>query len=503
MTLRTRLVAALVVLSAVGLVLFGAVTYGLYQRSLLDQLDRQLTGLARPQSYRLAALVAEGAVSGTCSSKAPASPGPPRGIPRGGFGAGQGLDAFSALYVAGQRVACVSAIVATGKPDVPAAMGDAEQPRFATVGSASGSGSWRVFAQPVDFAPRDVELAGMGRSVTDAVVVVAVRTSGVDESMRRLAVIEIISGACLLVALAGGAWLILRRGLRPLEQMATSAASITAGDLSRRVEQADGRTEVAQLGLALNTMLDGIEVAFVEREATERRLRQFLADASHELRTPITSIQGFAELYRLGGPERTPDLPVIMGRIESESKRMHTLVDDLLLLAELDRVRPVRFDPVDLSVLAADACSDLVAFEPGRRFVLDAPEPIVVPGDTDHLRQAIVNLVTNAVRHTPSGTAVEVRVGGDAATARVAVRDHGPGMDETGLEHAFDRFWQADPSRAGSGSGLGLSIVAGIAAEHGGRVFVENVADGGARFTIEVPRIGVAGGPARSDSQTA
>ena len=208
--------------------------------------------------------------------------------------------------------------------------------------------------------------------------------------------------------------------------MATSARSITAGDLSQRVSPSDDRTEVGQLGLALNTMLGEIEAAFQERDATEQRLRQFLADASHELRTPLTSIQGFAELFRLGADHDHVDLAVIMRRIEEESARMKTLVDDLLLLARLDETRPVERAPVDLAVLAADACSDAVAVEPDRPVSLDAPEPVVVAGDGDHLRQAIANLVSNALRHTPAGSP-STSARASTTVAVVTVRDHGPG----------------------------------------------------------------------------
>src|SRR5581483_5955228 len=216
------------------------------------------------------------------------------------------------------------------------------------------------------------------------------------------------------------------------------ARSITAGNLSERVSPSEGRTEVGQLGLALNTMLGELESAFGERDRTEQRLRQFLADASHELRTPLTSIQGFAELFRMGGggderPAGEPgvDLAVIMRRIEEESARMKTLVDDL--------------------------------------------------------RQAIANLVTNAVRHTPPGTPIEVSAGLVDGAARVAVRDHGAGLDDDALAHVFDRFWQADSARAGAGAGLGLAIVAGSAAEHGGGVTAGNAPGGGAVFTLELP----------------
>jgi two-component system OmpR family sensor kinase len=269
--------------------------------------------------------------------------------------------------------------------------------------------------------------------------------------------------------------------------MATSARSISAGDLSQRVSPADSTTEVGELGLALNTMLEEIQAAFVERENTEHRLRQFLADASHELRTPLTSIQGFAELYRLGGDHEHVDLDVILRRIEEESARMKVLVEDLLLLARLDETRPVEREPVDLAVLAADACSDAVAVAADRPVTLDAPQPVVVPGDRDHLRQAIANLVTNAVAHTPDGTAIDVGARLEDGWAVVSVRDRGPGLSEDAKAHVFDRFWQADTARVGSGAGLGLAIVAGIAAEHSGTVTAEDAPGGGAVFTIRLP----------------
>ncbi len=306
-------------------------------------------------------------------------------------------------------------------------------------------------------------------------------------SLNRLVLIESAAAVALLAALAIGAWLILRRGLRPLEHMATSARSISAGDLSQRVAPADGRSEVGQLGLALNTMLGEIEGAFAERDATEHRLRQFLADASHELRTPLTSIQGFAELFRVGGEKDHVDLAIIMRRIEEESARMKVLVEDLLLLARLDETRPVERAPVDLAVLAADACSDAVAADPGRPVTLDASGPIIVFGDEDHLRQAIANLVTNALTHTVAGTPIEVSAARTNGHATVVVRDHGAGLDADALQHVFDRFWQADRARVGSGSGLGLSIVAAIAQEHGGDISVANADGGGARFELTLP----------------
>jgi two-component system OmpR family sensor kinase len=330
-------------------------------------------------------------------------------------------------------------------------------------------------------------LVGEADRVTGNSVLVAIPTTEVTAALRRLVLIEALASVVLLALLASGAWLILRRGLRPLEKMAISARSISAGDLSMRVPQADDRTEVGQLGLALNTMLGEIEDAFRERDATEQRLRQFLADASHELRTPLTSIQGFAELFRLGADSDHVNLAVILRRIEEESARMKTLVEDLLLLARLDETRSSERATVDLSVLAADACSDAVAAAPTRRVTFDAPEPVVVLGVEDHLRQALANLMSNAVRHTEAATAIDVASRVENGVAVVTVRDHGTGLDEAALAHVFDRFWQADAARAGTGAGLGLSIVAAIAAEHGGTARAANAPDGGARFTLALP----------------
>lgn len=480
MTLRLRLVLALAALVAAGLSVFGVVTYTLYSRAQYQRLDQQLhssvplvtaellgaAGLGSPPRTGPGSLQPPGQARVNASGQPP-RPGPPTVIPPDSYGE---LRDVSGVVV--QRIQLSSS---ESQPALP--LSPPTSPF--TTGSVDGSTEWRVVAGPVD------RLQG-------GVVVVATPLTDVESSLRQLILIEASAAAALLAILAVGSWLILRHGLRPLEHMATQARSITTGDLSERVEPADGTTEVGQLGLALNTMLGEIESAFREREVTEQRLRQFLADASHELRTPLTSIQGFAELLRLGAEQEHLDIDVIQRRIEEESARMKVLVEDLLLLARLDETRPVDRSPVDLAVLAADACSDAVAMAPDRRITLEAPEPVVVLGDQDHLRQAIANLVANAVSHTPDRTPIEVTAEVDAGSAIVTVTDYGPGMDPDGLAHVFDRFWQADPARVGSGSGLGLSIVAGIAHEHGGSVGAANLAGShpgqtGAVFTLRLP----------------
>jgi two-component system OmpR family sensor kinase len=455
-TLRSRLTLALVLLTAVGLGFFGFATYRLYARSQRDRLDEQLDASLPSVT---GALINE--VHGEPIRPRPGPGGRPVTLPSG---------TYAQLHQRG--VAEPVTLSLGGNEDIPELPDDiTSRRRPFTVGSESGSTQWRVLVNP-----------GPGGST----VVAAAPTTEVERSLDRLVLIEAVTSLGLIMALGAGAWLILRRGLSPLERMATTARSISAGDLDERVDATDARTEVGQLGEAFNTMLDDLQEAFAERDATEQRLRQFLADASHELRTPLTSIQGFAELFRLGADAQV-DLPVILRRIEQESGRMKALVEDLLLLARLDQTRPIEVAPVDLSVLAADACTDAVALDRGRQVTLASPDPVVVAGDGDHLRQAIGNLVANAVRHTPAGTPLDVAVRTEDGSGVVVVRDHGPGLDAEAVDHVFDRFWQADTARAGIGSGLGLAIVAAIADEHGGTVSAANAPDGGAAFTLRLP----------------
>ena len=473
MTLRLRLVLALVALVAVGLAVFGVATYAAYSRAEHERLDDQLRASQPFVTGQLYAQTAppdgDDSGSGGDGYGEPGSGGPPGGrpvVPSGTYAELREPD--------GAVLATIRPWGSTSGPALPDDATASGDPALLSTGSTEGSGRWRVSITPSDHRDSNT-------------VVVAVPMDELDASLRRLVLIEGAAAVVLLLALAAGAWLVLRRGLRPLEHMATSARSITAGDLSQRVEPADNHSEVGQLGLALNTMLGEIEVAFQEREATEQRLRQFLADASHELRTPLTSIQGFAELFRVGGEKSPVDLAIIIRRIEEESARMKVLVEDLLLLARLDETRPVERQPVDLAVLAADACTDAVAVDPERRVTLDAPRSVMVQGDQGHLRQAVANLLSNALAHTPPRTPIEVAAARDNGLATITVRDHGQGLDDEALRHVFDRFWRADQARVGSGSGLGLSIVAAIAHEHGGSVGVSNAKGGGAQFVLSLP----------------
>ncbi len=323
--------------------------------------------------------------------------------------------------------------------------------------------------------------------VPGGVLLVAASSGSTLSTLSSLAHIEILVSVAVMLVLAVLVLWTVRLGLRPLEDMTETAGAFAKGDLSRRVRFADERTEVGRLGRALNGMLVQIESAFGQREQSEVRLRRFVADASHDLRTPLTSIRGYAELLRKGAFPKEEERRRALVRIEHEADRMAELVDDLLLLARLDQGRPLARDPVELRPLVADAVSAASAVDPDRPITLHASHGVLVRGDAGRLRQAVDNLLRNAIVHTPAATPVEVTVESTGASVRLSVRDDGPGLDAEEVRHVFDRFFQADPSRTGHGTGLGLSIVAAIAEAHGGRTWVESEKGAGSTFYFELP----------------
>ena len=497
MSLRARLIIGVVALAAVGLLVAGGVTYAETRRSLLDRVDQQADA-ALPVVER--ALRAKG-VGGSGPPDPPggrpgrggADPRPSDGDGDRGPGGPGGAGLPSAVYGEGRDAGgAVLAHVTPGlpagetapaAPALPAAMKAGER---RTVGAAQGS----------DLRYRTVAAATPGGGLTIA----AVPLSDVDATLSQLLLIEALVFGAVLLALGAGAWWIVRVGLRPLDAIGVTAGAIAAGDLSRRVEHAEPRTEVGRLGLSLNAMLARLETAFAERRASEDRLRRFLADASHELRTPLASIRGYAELFRIGAAAQPEDLAKAMARIEDESARMGVLVEDLLVLARLDEIREQRRAPVDLVALAGDAVDDARAVAPDRAIELDAADgTVVVDGDAGQLRQVLANFMRNALVHTPAGTRVEVSVAARDGHATLAVRDFGPGLPTGEPSELFDRFWRADPGRGRgrAGAGLGLAIVAAIVAAHGGRVQAADAAGGGARFEVTLPLAGT-----RADAST-
>jgi two-component system OmpR family sensor kinase len=319
--------------------------------------------------------------------------------------------------------------------------------------------------------------------------VIAVPMREVDQTLHRLTIVELLDGIAIIVAVFAVGWIVIRFSLRPLERIGRVASDIAHGDLSRRVSPSHPRTEVGRLGLSLNEMLVRIEQAFSDRQESEERLRQFLADASHELRTPLASIRGYAEVFRLGAADHPEELERAMSRIESESRRMGVLVEDLLLLASLDELPEMRRDAVDLSELALQAGDDTRAMDPSREVQVSASEPVWVRADADQLRQVLANLTRNAVIHTPAGSPIELTIRRDQTEAVLEVRDHGQGLSPEAQTQVFDRFWRNEGGRrrGRGGAGLGLAIVKAIAVAHHGRVEAGNAAGGGASFRLILP----------------
>jgi two-component system OmpR family sensor kinase len=272
--------------------------------------------------------------------------------------------------------------------------------------------------------------------------------------------------------------------------MVETAEAIAGGDLTRRVPDLPPGTELGRLGGSLNEMLTHIEHALKVERAGQERLRRFVADASHELRTPLAAVAGYAELRRRGGLATADDEDKAWSRIESESRRMGSLIEDLLMLARLDQSQPLRFEPVDLAAIVGDAAADHRAIAPDRPIEVDAPDSLMVEGDGERLHQVVSNLLSNARVHTPPGTGVNAAVGSDSdGTVRIEVTDDGPGIAGDAVDRVFERFYRADQSRSrrSGGSGLGLAIVQAIVAAHGGTVGASNVEGRGARFAVTLP----------------
>ncbi len=330
-------------------------------------------------------------------------------------------------------------------------------------------------------------------SLPGGTLIVATPLSSVDATITSQRNIELAASVAVLIALAIVISLLMRRGLRPLEDMTIEADAIAAGDLTRRLQPAEGASEVGRLGRALNGMLTQIETAFAQRARSEERLRSFLADASHELRTPLTSIRGYAELLRKDALASDEARERALSRIEQEAARMGALVGDLAVLAreggglEPDRQR------VDLAAVATRAVADARTVDSTRPIVLSVAGEVPVFADAARLEQLVHNLLRNALAHTPPGTPVDVRVEVRGTRALLVVSDRGPGMTEEQASRIFDRFYRGDAERRDGGSGLGLFIVATIARSFGGEARVRTAPGAGADFEVELPLDGGSG----------
>jgi two-component system, OmpR family, sensor kinase len=475
MSLRARLLIVTVVLVASGLLVANLATYRYLSGFLLRRVDQQLATAVPDAGVAFAP---------------PSGPGDhPPGLPGVAYG-----TYVAVLDGSGKTVVQRFLGPEGSPPNLPAQLpmwspGDSAP---ITVRSLDGSTRYRVLANEVRFTQNGQPASGT--------IVVAIPLTELHVTLRHLMGVEFLVSAIVLLVVAGLALWLVRIGLQPLEGMGRTADAIAGGDLTRRVEPADDRTEVGRLGIALNTMLARIEAAFEQRRRSEERLRRFVADASHELRTPLTSIRGYAELFRRGADTRPEDLAKSMSNIESEASRMGVLVDDLLLLARLDQGRPLEREPLDLAAVASDAVESARAIEPDRTIELVADDPVRIVGDASRLRQVMDNLLDNARVHAPgSPVRVEVSVHGEEALLRIG--DQGPGLDPEVEGRIFERFMRGDPSRSrGTGGvGLGLSIVQAIVAAHGGDVMASSGEGRGTVFEVRLPVGGPPDAPTRPD----
>jgi two-component system OmpR family sensor kinase len=485
-SLRARLVATLLVLLlAVGLVV-GVITAVALNAFLLQQVDERL------QAARF--VVNELVTGGTAGN-----PGPEPRPPEAGRPEPRALPPLTlgALVVDGR----VETAGVTDNAGVVSALTAADESKLATV--------------PSDRAPRTVGLAAGDyrvvavRTPDGAVVVSGFALAETQATVQRLVLIEVIviGSALLLAGIAGT--VLVRRSLRPLGRVAATAGRVAQLPLDRgevalaeRVSPADSdpRSEVGQVGQALNRMLGHVEAALESRQASETRLRRFVADASHELRTPLSAIRGYTELSRRRSADVPAEVEHALGRVAAATERMTTLVEDLLLLARLDAGRPLEVQPVDLSAIVVDAVSDAHIAGPEHRWQLDAPRtPVTVTGDAERLAQVLANLLANARTHTPAGTTVAVRLAAEPGAARIEVSDDGPGIPAELLPRVFERFARGNGGRARTGNGtgstgLGLSIVDAVVAAHGGSVRVDS-RPGRTTFSVVLPA--GTGAPAR------
>ncbi|MFJ2216631.1 sensor histidine kinase [Streptomyces sp. NPDC101062] len=508
-SLRTRLVVSAVALIAVVASVIGAVTTIAFRSYLYGQLDQQVQAVA-------------GRAAGV-------KPGSGNGSPPPGAMPGVDMDPLEVVTGGGAPLGTVGAVVSADGTVGRGLVSDEQKSSTSwppvsnkDLTSAQSAGLATVAR---DSKPHTVTLPGLGDYRVTYIegpkgdFLVGVPLKDVQDNLNILVLVEVCVTLAGLVAagIAGGA--LVGVALRPLRRVATIATQVSelplhSGEVAPLVRvpaaEADPRTEVGQVGAALNRMLGHVGSALAARQESETRVRQFVADAGHELRTPLASIRGYAELTRRGREETGPDTRYALGRIEAEAERMTGLVEDLLLLARLDAGRPLSYETTDLSPLVVDALSDAHAAGQDHHWRLELPgpeePPATVHGDGSRLHQVLVNLLANARTHTPPGTTVVARVRrcgegrpgrpGQGSSVVLEVQDDGPGIPATLLPHVFERFARGDASRsrAAGSTGLGLAIVQAVVTAHGGTVTVDSV-PGRTVFSVRLPHVPPQGSP--------
>ena len=482
-SLTARLVLTAVALVALVSLLIATVTTVAIRAYLTNQLDKEV---------RQTAVRAVGALSG--------GPGfPPHGDHEPPGEESKEPHELESAYGqgAGTVTAQLSAAGAVGEGITPSGHFRAlSTGALAVLGAVPADGSAHTVS-----LPRWGDYRVVATDLHSTTVVAGLPTESADNTVSRIVGWEVMLALLGVLTAGGAALLLVRRQLRPLHKVAHTAHAVAQLPLSTgeigvtaRVphELTDERTEVGQVGAALNTLLGHVEGALDARHRSELQVRQFVADASHELRTPLATIQGYAELSRRDSTTNPERMAYAMGKVEAEAARMSALVEDLLLLARLDAGRPLEREEVDLTKMVLESVGDARIVAPEHRWFLDlTDEPVTVTGDEQRLHQVLTNLLGNARRHTPPGTKVTVSVhpSDDGQSAVVTVNDNGPGIPPELQASVFERFTRGDTSRArrSGGAGLGLSLAHAITEAHHGRLAVTSE-PGSTSFTLTLPR---------------
>ena len=466
MSLRTRLVISFTILLLVAILAVGLVASRSTQDILVSQIDRTLLGVAE-----------RGPIPVQRPGEVPPNNEPPPPDVQ--------ADSDTFLRPTAEMVLSDDGAVILARPSgfaddpdpLPDVAGLTDDPGFVYLDSVDGTLRYRAL---VRYLPEGAQ------------AVLAWPLEEVGAATSELIRTLLLAGAGVLLLGAAATWWTVRQSMRPVDEMVDAAEAIAGGDLSRRVTETDPNTELGRLGISLNEMLAHLEEAVeTERDAKER-LRRFVADASHELRTPLATIAGYAELRGKGGLPSPQDENKAWSRIESESRRMALLIEDMLVLARLDQSRVLRLSTVDIARIVRDASGDCAAIDPQRPIRVDSPDSVILEGDEERLTQVITSLLSNVRVHTPDGTVTDVIVRSAAGVVSIDAIDNGPGIPEEALDQVFDRFYRADPSRSRSsgGAGLGLAIVQAIVEAHGGTVSASHAESGGTRIAIELPEVG-------------
>ncbi len=471
-SLRFQLVALVLALLTVSFIAVGGVTAIALRHFLIDRLDQQLVAAGDRYSVSL-----EHPSDNDADNEA-----------QFGTVAGQAAGTLGARVLNGQVTA--ADIVAHDEEDQP---------------SVSAADKQILARLPVSSQPHTVRLPDLGAyrvTVTAGddgdLLITGLPVHPVNETIAHLLLIEASVFAVALLVVGAAATVSVRLSLRPLHRVADTARAVSLLPLSAGTVTLPERTtvtapqsEAGQVADAFNHMLDHVESALRDRHASEDRLRLFIADASHELRTPVAVVRSYAEYAQRAADDLPEPVVVALERITAEANRMGRLVDDLLTLARLDAGRPLDHEPVDLTRLVLDAVNDSRVHSASHRWRLELPEEqAFVLGDAHALHQVVINLLANAATHTPDSTIVTTTLRIEAEAVIISVHDDGPGIPEEVVARIFDRFVRAGSARAAStGSGLGLAIVAAIVDAHDGTVTVDS-RPGSTTFTVELPRAG-------------